>query len=79
MTTIPRLDNTVKRFQLDRSADPSAVSGVGIVADGVQFPDGTVVIRWRGDLASTVVWSSIEDAAAIHGWDGYTRIEWIDS
>jgi hypothetical protein len=38
------------------------VSGTGIVADGCQFPDGTVALRWRGDRASTTVWSSMDDA-----------------
>jgi hypothetical protein len=67
-----------RRFQLARDVDVSGVSGVGIVADGVVFPDGVSVIRWRGERRSTVVWPSVEDVEAIHGHNGATRIEWVD-
>jgi hypothetical protein len=26
-----------------------------VVADGVQFPDGTVALRWRGELPSSTI------------------------
>lgn len=68
----------MRRFQLQRDHDVSGVSGVGIVADGVEFPDGTVVIRWRGERQSTVLWTGIGDVEAIHGHGGATRIAWID-
>lgn len=63
-------------FQLERDVDVSGISGTGTVADGVVFPDGVCVIRWRGDRQSTVVWPSIEDVEAIHGHGGATRIVW---
>lgn len=66
------------RFQLHRSTDHTGVSGTGIVADGCRFPDGTVALRWRGAHASTVVWSTVDDALAIHGHDGTTRAVWLD-
>ena len=66
----------VRTFHLQRDEDVSGVSGVGIVADGVVFPDGVTVVRWRGKRQSTVVWPSIEDVEAIHGHGGATRIEW---
>lgn len=68
----------MRRFMLKRHHDVSGVSGTGIVADGVVFPDGVTVIRWRGDRQSTVVWPSIEDVEAIHGHNGATSIEWLD-
>lgn len=52
------------------------MSGTGLVAEGVQFSDGTVVLRWRGEHASTVVWKSLVDAMAIHGHDGKTKVVW---
>lgn len=60
-------------FVLRRSADVSGVSGVGDVAEGVRWSDGSVTIRWSGPRASTVVWDSLEDAMAIHGHQGATR------
>jgi hypothetical protein len=68
----------MRRFTLVREVDPSGVSGVGVVACGVQFDDGTAVVRWLGDRPSTVVWQSIEDALVIHGHDGLTRAEFLD-
>lgn len=68
-----------RRFHLVRDHDVSGVSGVGVVAEGVQFEDGVVVIRWcTGDHHSTVVWDSILDALAVHGHGGSTVVEWVD-
>ncbi|HTF53591.1 MAG TPA: hypothetical protein VK735_39615 [Pseudonocardia sp.] len=67
-----------RRFQLNRRVDHTGLSGTGTVADGIEWPDGTVVLRWRGDRSSTVYWSSIEDVEAIHGHDGDTAVEWVD-
>ncbi|MFI6909637.1 hypothetical protein ACIBKY_50840 [Nonomuraea sp. NPDC050394] len=67
-----------RRFMLMRHTDVSGVSGTGVVADGVQWPDGTVVIRWRGDRPSTVQWNSIDDAIAVHGHDGKTGFVYLD-
>jgi hypothetical protein len=68
----------MRRFQLDRSHDVSGVSGTGIVADGVAFPDGSCVVRWRGDTPSTVIWPDLENVLQVHGHNGATRIRWID-
>jgi hypothetical protein len=63
-------------FVLRRDEDVTGVSGAGDVAEGALFDDGTTVVRWRGDRPSTVVWSSLDDAVAIHGHDGRTRVVW---
>lgn len=60
-------------FELVRTKDVTGVSGVGVVAEGVVFTDGTVVLRWRGQHASTVVWSSLDSVLAVHGHDGATQ------
>ena len=67
-----------RRFTLVRDHDPTGVTGTGHVADGVQWPDGTATVRWASDRASTVHWDRIEDAIAIHGHGGATRIVWTD-
>lgn len=66
------------RFVLQRDADVSGVSGTGIVAHGVVFPDGTCVLRWLGDYRSTVVWRTLDEAMAVHGHDGATRPVFLD-
>lgn len=68
------------RFELHRDLDVSGVSGVGVVAEGVEFSDGAVVVRWiTGEHRSTVVWPGIESVEAIHGHGGATRVVWLDS
>jgi hypothetical protein len=72
--------------------DVSGVSGEGVVADGMMFDDpwsvdlpdgrqakyspGWCLVRWRGERASTSLWRSVDDLAAIHGHGGATRIVW---
>lgn len=66
------------RFILNRKKDVSGISGTGHVADGVVFEDGTVVIHWRGERTSTVVWDSLDDAIHVHAHQGATEFQWID-
>lgn len=66
-------------FRLIRTTDVSGTSGTGHVADGVQFPDGTCVLRWRTAKSSTAVYASHADLMAIHGHDGATVCEWTSS
>ena len=69
-----------RRFELHRDHDVSGVSGVGIVADGVEFPDGVVALRWRGEWPTSVVFHDrgAEAVEKIHGHGGHTRIVWLD-
>lgn len=67
-----------RRFRLERNEDVSGVSGTGHVADGVLFPDGTTVIRWRTKHRSTTVYESLGDCIRIHGHGGATRVGFID-
>lgn len=67
------------RFRLRRLKDVTGVSGDGIVAEGVQFSDGRVAMRWIvGGARSTVVWDSVTSAIVVHGHDGNTVLEWVD-
>lgn len=66
------------RFYLDRRKDRTGVSSVGRVADGTQFSDGTVVLRWRTSQPSTVVYASIDACVHVHGHGGDTRLVWLD-
>ncbi len=67
----------MRTFQLHRDVDVTGVSGTGIVADGVVWPDGTASVRWRGDRQSVVHWDNAESIEAIHGHGGATRIVWM--
>lgn len=72
-------DAYAQPFVLMRDTDVSGVSGTGIVADGVAFPDGTVALRWRGGNPTSVVFhdNGVESVEAIHGHGGATRLVWL--
>lgn len=76
MTTV--LTRTLRRFALQRDDDATGISGTGVVAYGVQFPDGTCVLRWDTRVNSTAFYASAADLVAIHGHEGRTRLVWID-
>jgi hypothetical protein len=61
-----------------RHSDPSGVSGVGLVAFGVQFDDGHVAVRWVSAAPSTSLWEGVDDLLAVHGHRGATVIQWLD-
>lgn len=68
----------MRRFYFDRQTDVSGTSGTGAVVEGVQFSDGTVVLRWLTYLSSISIYKSIEDCIEIHGHDGSTNLHWVD-
>jgi hypothetical protein len=68
----------IRRFVLVRSADVSGISGVGIVAEGVQFSSGRVALTWRHALSSIGIYDNLADLLAIHGHNGATAVEWLD-
>lgn len=69
----------MKRFNLVRNEDETGVSGTGLVAQGVEFDDGTCAMRWLTSKASTAVYNDILDLEDIHGHNGKTVVVWIDN
>lgn len=68
----------MRRFHLKRVIDETGISGVGIVTEGVQFSDGSCVMRWMTDTSSTTVYASIQDVLTIHGHAGKTLVQGVD-
>lgn len=67
----------MRAFHLQRDEDETGISGTGRVAEGIEFSDGKVAIRWIvGQHRSTVTWDSIDAVEVIHGHGGRTRIMW---
>lgn len=64
-------------FVLDRINDVSGVSGTGIIADGVIFLSGKVVLYWRGVKSSIVIHDCIANVEKIHCHGGNTIIKYI--
>lgn len=71
----------MRRFHLRRVEDVSGVSGIGVVAEGVEFIDGSVGLHWVSALPMTSwgIYRSIEEVIAIHGHEGRTLLEWVDT
>lgn len=61
----------VTPFTLVREEGIGGASGVGVVADGVLWPDGTASVRWRGEHPSVVYWPrGLVSAKDVNGQDG---------
>jgi hypothetical protein len=64
-------------FHLHRVEDETGNTGTGIVAEGVQFSDGTAVLRWLSDTPSFVVYrgqGGVEAVQKVHGHAGRTQV-----
>jgi hypothetical protein len=68
----------MRRFELHRDEDASGVSGTGVVAQGIEFGDGTCVLRWLTGTSSTGMYANARDVCLIHGHGGRTRLVWLD-
>ena len=69
----------MRTFVLNRTEDETGISGTGIVAEGVEFSNGKVVVAWCTENAvhSVTVFNDIEEVHKIHGHGGKTQIVWV--
>lgn len=73
----------MRTFQLVRHADASGISGTGVVAEGIEWSDGSVALRWLsknrsdGVRPTTVVHESLDSVIALHCHGGSSVVEWI--
>lgn len=70
------MNRSARLFYLQRDDDHTGVSGTGIVAEGIEFTDGTVALRWLGSSPTSVVFHDhgLLSVLAVHGHAGKTRI-----
>lgn len=61
-------------FDMVRLVDKTGVSGVGKVAEGVVFSDGSTALRWLTEHRSTALYESAREVLAIHGHHGATEM-----
>lgn len=68
----------MRTFNLVRHEDVTGVSGPGLVAEGVQFFDGSCAMKWcvPGKPTSITFYQSALDVIHIHGHDGKTEVVW---
>jgi hypothetical protein len=78
MNTATAKHTTMRMFVLDRSEDATGTSGTGIVAEGVQFSNGQVVIHWLSQLEAINVYANAMVLEKLHGHGGRTVVRWLD-
>ncbi len=75
----------MRTFILQREVDETGISGTGAVAEGIEFSDGVVALRWivppgrsgHGFPTSVVFHDrGMESVEAIHGHNGKTKVVW---
>jgi hypothetical protein len=68
-----------RSFLLLRHVDVSGVSGIGPVAEGTEWTDGSASLRWRGEHASTAFFETgVRAILAVHGHSGSSEILYSD-
>ena len=68
----------MRRFHLVRKEDVSGISGVGTVAEGVEYSNGKISMCWFGTYHIIETTDNIHTIEHIHGHGGKTWVEWID-
>jgi hypothetical protein len=71
----------MRMFELHREVDHNGHSGIGVVASGVEFSDGMVVMRWAGVWPTSVVFheKGIASVEHLHGHGGDTKVVFLDA
>lgn len=68
----------IRTFKLLRKEDETGISGTGVVAEGVQFSHGEVVLSWLTVHRSIAIYPTIVELENIHGHGGKTIVVWDD-
>lgn len=70
----------MRRFYIERSEDPTGMSGTGRVADGIEFDNGQVAMTWKKEFPSVTVFQSISVVEKLHSHNARdpTHIVWVD-
>lgn len=70
----------MRRFYLQRKEDPTGMSGIGRIADGIEFDNGQVAMTWKKEFPSVTVFQSISTVEKLHTHRGIdpTHIVWVD-
>ena len=82
-------DHLPRRFELVRHEDNTGTSGTGVVAVGVEYPDGAVHMQWLNDrnddldtksngVAFKPAPDGVEATVEIHGHEGRTEVRFVD-
>jgi hypothetical protein len=67
----------MRNFVLIRNEDISGVSGTGVVAEGIEFTNGTCALSWLTVNKSEAFYPNIKVLEHIHGHDGATDVVFV--
>ncbi len=67
-----------RRFYLQRKEDISGVSGVGKVAEGMEFENGLCVLSFSSSYPHANVYANMRAVEEVHGHGGATEVIFID-
>ncbi len=68
---------TIRIGVIRRHEDVHGVSGTGVVAEVIEFSDGSAVARWLGKDAMSNVAAGVKNITNVHGHGGKMEIEWL--
>ena len=68
----------MRRFHLVRTEDISGISGTGVIAEGIEFDNGSVAMCWLTKYHIVEMAPNVHTIVAVHGHGGRTVVEWID-
>lgn len=74
----PKRTTRARRFILKRDIDPKGMSGTGTVAEGVEFTDGSCVMKWLSVIPSVGHYQSVKAIEYIHGHGGNAKVVFLD-
>jgi hypothetical protein len=70
---------TARAFVLVRHVDPTGISGIGIIGEGVVWTGGSADLHWLTEWETFTHWpGGIDDILAVHGHQGATVARWLD-
>mgnify|MGYP001617002636 CR=1 FL=1 len=67
-----------KLFYLQRDKDISGVSGIGNVADGVEFANGMCALSFHSEFPHCNVYLNMRALLEVHGHEGATKIVFVE-
>ncbi len=68
----------VRPFYLFRHSDVNGMSGTGVVAVGVVWPNGKAHMQWVSFKSSFEIHENVENLIEIHGHNGATELIYGD-
>lgn len=71
----PLTASRTRTFKPVRQEDETGISGVGVVAEGIEFSNGMCALCWLTAMHSVAVYPNVRQLEAIHGHNGRTFVK----